>query len=119
MIRVGYGLYDHVGLINDYTLDGERMVLSFSQRADGLEEMTLSEFAAGRPVFDDRYFGGLPPPVVMHRARSLVDKNYVWFVFNCEHFVRYAHDVVVESPQLQAWGAVAGLAVFALALSRS
>jgi hypothetical protein len=108
VLRVSHGLYDHVGLLSDRVIQGERCVLSLSAAADGLVEEPYSAFAAGRQVFSDGYFGRLPPEVVLQRARSKAGQVYLWTVFNCEHLVRYAHGVRVESPQLQRWMLFAG-----------
>jgi hypothetical protein len=117
VVRVSHGLYDHVGLLSDRVIEGERSVVSFCAAVGGFLEEPFSAFAAGRQVFSDGYFGQLPPDVVMKRARSVRAQVYAWTQFNCEHFVRYAHGVRVESPQLQRCMAlVAGCAgLFALA----
>jgi hypothetical protein len=44
---------------------------------------------------------------------------YSWITFNCEHFVRHAHDVAVESPQLKRWATLAGVFAFGFALTRA
>lgn len=108
VLRVSHDLYDHVGLLSDRLIQGERSVLSFSAAADGLVEEPYSAFSAGRPVFSDGYLGHLPPEVVLQRARSKFGQVYSWTQFNCEHLVRYAHGVRVESPQFQRLMLLAG-----------
>lgn len=103
VIRVNCGFYDHVALLSDRWIGGQRGVLSFSAQSCGLVEQCVSTFAAGRHVTVDGYLGGLPPGTVMQRARLKQGQSYSWTKFNCEHFVRYAHGVPVESPQLQQW----------------
>jgi len=109
IVRVSTVFYEHVGMLGDRLVNGERTVIAFSARAGGFEELPLSQFAGGRPVTLGDYPGCLPPGVVMQRARSRQRQAYSWFTFNCEHFVRYAHGVAVESPQLRQWAFVAGL----------
>ncbi len=117
VIRVNCGFYDHVALLSDRWLGGERAVLSFSAQSCGLVEQCISTFAAGRDVTVDGYLGGLPPGTVMQRARLKQGQSYSWTKFNCEHFVRYAHGVPVESPQLQQWAVLSGVASFFAVLS--
>jgi hypothetical protein len=117
VIRVNCGFYDHVALLSDRWIGGERGVLSFSAQSCGLVEQCISTFAAGCHVTVDGYLGGLPPETVMQRARLKQGQSYSWTKFNCEHFVRYAHGVPVESPQLQQWAVLGGIASFFVVLS--
>lgn len=112
VIKVNHGLYDHVGLVGDYFIQGERSVLAFSAQAGGFVEQPFSDFANGRTVTVHGYPGTLPPEMVMLRARLKRGQPYSWNTFNCEHFVRYAHGVHVESPQLRQWTFLAGLLGF-------
>lgn len=108
VIRVNNGLYSHVGLLGDRFINGERSVLSFSAEAHGFNEEPFSAFSRGRPVVCDGYLGNLPPAIVMWRARMKAGQAYSWLSFNCEHFVRHAHGVPAESPQLQQATVVLG-----------
>jgi len=109
ILRVSNILYDHVGMLGDRLINGERTVIAFSARAGGFEELPLSQFGDGRPVTLGDYPGSLPPAVVVQRARSRRGQAYSWITFNCEHFVRYAHGVAIESPQLHQWAFVISL----------
>jgi hypothetical protein len=109
VLRVSHGLYDHVGLLSDIGIDGERTVVSFSARSGGLLEERFSQFADGREVLVDGYPGQLPPFVVLARARALGRRAYAWLTFNCEHFIRHAHGIPEESPQLRQWLVAAAL----------
>ena len=103
-------------------MNWERSVLSFSAEAKGFVEESFSAFSGGRPVVCDGYLGELPSWVVMQRARERAGQPYSLFSFNCEHFVRYAHGVPMESPQLQQVGAFVGalgLAFFVLKAARA
>ncbi|EMN5130297.1 lecithin retinol acyltransferase family protein [Burkholderia contaminans] len=113
VVRVSYGLYDHVALLGEYGVGGgERNVLAFSAESRGFVEQPFSDFATGRPVTVDGYLGRLAPEVVLGRARSVRGQTYSLIGFNCEHFVRYAHNVEITSPQLWQWallGSVGGI----------
>lgn len=109
VIRVGCALHDHVAFLGDGVVDGERSVLSFSAQTAGPAELSMSAFAASRTVTVDGYLGGSTPEAVMPRARAKREQSYSWTEFNCEHFVRYAHGVPLESPQLQQWTFMGGL----------
>lgn len=109
VVRVNCGFYDHVALLSDGLINGERGVLSFSAQTRGLAELGMSAFAGDRTVVIDGYLGALPPESVMWRARLKFGHGYSWTEFNCEHFVRYAHGVPLESPQLQQWAFLGGL----------
>lgn len=109
VLRVSHGWYYHVGLMGDRILHGEPSVLAFSADAKGYVEQPYSAFAFGRLVTIDGYLGSLPPAIVMQRARLKQGQAYSWTDFNCEHFVRYAHGVPIESPQLREWTLIAGI----------
>lgn len=112
VIRVSHGWYHHVALLGDGVIQGERSVLAFSAQAGGFIEQPFSAFALGRSVTADGYLGGLPPASVMQRARLKQGQAYSWTEFNCEHFVRYAHGVPIESPQLRQWAFLGGVVGF-------
>jgi hypothetical protein len=113
IVRVSHVLYHHVGLISDRFIGMERAVVAFSAAAGGLHELPFSAFQQGRDVFDDGYPGQLPPDEVLRRARLKHGQAYSWTEFNCEHFVRYAHGLSIESPQLKGWAVAIGLLGFA------
>lgn len=110
VIRVRHGWYDHVAMLGDVAIAGERSVVAFSAQAGGFNEQSLANFARGQEVIVEGYLGALPPEAVMRRARMKRGQPYAWASFNCEHFVRYAHGVEVESPQLHQWAFLGGLA---------
>lgn len=112
VLRVSHGWYDHVGLVSDRYKSGELAVVSFSATAGGLVEEPYSAYSRGQVVYVDGYFGSLPPGMVLQRARLKHGQPYSWTEFNCEHFVRYAHGVLIESPQLKRWTFAAGIVGF-------
>jgi hypothetical protein len=109
VIRADHGFYSHVALLSDEELFGERKVVEFSAAAGGFAELPYSAFANGRRVTVDGYPGSLPPSEVMRRATLKRAQPYSLLGFNCEHFVRYAHGVLVESPQLSKWVFMGGV----------
>lgn len=120
VVRVGHGWYDHVGLLSDRYIAGVRAVASFSAQAGGFIEEPYTVFSRGRVVYVDGYFGSLPSWLVLQRARLKAEHTYSWTEFNCEHFVRYAHGVLIESPQLKRWTlAASAVGVLAFAVSRT
>lgn len=109
VVRVRHGFYEHVAMLSDHAIGGERAVVAFSAQAGGFVEEPFSVFARGQTVAIEGYLGVLPPAVVMRRARMKRGQAYSLSDFNCEHFVRYAHGVPVESPQLRQWAFLGGL----------
>jgi hypothetical protein len=101
VLRLNRGLYDHVAILGEYAWTGERQVLSFGPGPVAFAEIPYSAFARGSVVKVDGYLGQLPPQTVLARARRIgVTRRYSWLAFNCEHFVRAAHGIRIESPQL-------------------
>lgn len=109
VVRVSHGLYDHVALLGERQVAGERSVLAFSAEAGGFVEQPFSAFAGGRTVTVDGYPGKLPSTIVLWRARAMQGRPYSWSNFNCEHFVRQAHGLPIESPQLHQWAFLGGI----------
>lgn len=101
VIRVHFPFFTHVGLLTGRHMNGEPSVLSFSQAARGLREQPLSEFVGQRQWVLEGYPGQLPAHEVLRRAWSQQHRPYSLLGFNCEHFIRFAHGLHVESPQVQ------------------
>jgi hypothetical protein len=119
VLRISCGLYDHVAMIGDRLIDGERSVMSFSAEAGGFIEQGFSQFSGGRAVQVVGYIGQLPPEIVMQRARMKRGQRYSLVNFNCEHFVRYAHGVLEESPQMNTLVMFTLLGALAFTVARS
>lgn len=107
VVCASHGFYDHVGILGGVNARGERTVLSFSAQAGGFLEQPLREFSQGGTVRVDGYPGSLAPREVLRRAHGQRGRAYSWATFNCEHFVRWAHGVAIESPQLRQWAFLA------------
>lgn len=101
-----------MALLGGRTLCGERAVVEFSAAAGGFAELSFSEFSKGRLVTVDGYPGTLQPSEVMQRASRKRGHVYSLLGFNCEHFVRYAHGLRIESPQLRKWTVLGGIIAF-------
>jgi hypothetical protein len=118
VLRLQGAVYDHVVLLAEHNWLGERNVLSFGP--DGYQETRLSAVAAERLVQSDGYLGKLPPELVLARARELGAKwEYSLFFRNCEHFVREAHGLPAESPQVQRAFAIGATGLLILGSARA
>lgn len=76
-------------------------------------EESLDTFRVQGDLRVDGYLGSLPPEMVLARARAKLGTSYSLFNWNCEQFVRYAHGLNQESPQLAT---VASLLILALVI---
>lgn len=115
VISIDCDLYRHVGMLAEYNAQGERQVFAFSAKANGFLEHSIEQFSEGKTVRIDGYFGQLPSHQVMERALQWKGRPYSLFERNCEHFVRFAHNLAPTSPQLVH----AGIALLAWFLLRS
>lgn len=97
------GFVDHVGLVTNYIgADGFRMVIHASKQHGDVRETTATDFARGTTVtVVETLKSALPPELVLARARALIGRRWDAVSANCEHFVRYALGLEVESPQLR------------------
>ena len=108
VVAVNFGLYEHVGILSDGRdwRTNQPLVFSATRRHGCVAEEPLAAFAQGRGVASRGFPGRLPRATVLARARALVGRRWHLFFDNCEHFVRQAHGLRRESPQLQAAGAL-------------
>lgn len=109
-IWVGLVRVLHVGVVS-YNAHGRGTgVISNSLKHGKVTEERLEEFAKGGEVYYvGEIRGRLAGQTVVRRARSRLGEPYSLFSDNCEHFVRWAHGLTEESPQLQVGVAVGGL----------
>lgn len=114
-VSIDCGFYRHVGILGDQFINGERSVLAFSSKGRGFVEQTLSDFSDNRRVIVGRYLGKLLPHEVIARARLWQGLPYALFSRNCEHFVRYAHGLIPESPQAAVLAVLGVIAVITAA----
>ena len=99
----------HQGLVCGYTADGEAIVMSISIWK-GFATEPLSRFVGPQGLVEASYPSDLSGEQVLARARSVSDLPYDLGLWNCQHFVRHAHGLRVESPQASA-AAKAALAI--------
>lgn len=109
IISIDCGFYRHVGMLGDYALNGQRLVLAFSLKARGFIEHTIDDFTNGGDFRIDGYLGKLAPSEVLMRAQDWRALPYSLLERNCEHFVYYAHGLAPQSPQLVMAGISAAL----------
>ena len=91
----------HYGIISGLNEFGEMLVISNSKALGCVTEEPLKNFTMGKQAVVEGYPSNYNPGDVIARARSQVGKKYYLFSDNCEHFVRWAHRLKPESPQLQ------------------
>lgn len=105
-LKVWLGAYWHEGLA-----DG--MYVIHNSKAHGkVVRSTYAEFSAGNKIFVCEELQVVDMAVAIQRARSALGVAYDLWVRNCQHFVRWAHGLEQESPQIQqALMAASGLAI--------
>jgi len=116
VVSVPYGPFRHVGIAAVSPFDGSLSVISNSKRRGRVVEQSWSGFAAGQRYRLEPRLGSLPGAEVVRRARRAIGRTYNPLAFNCEHFIRQAHGVRAESPQLQRVVMAAFVAVLMLAV---
>lgn len=87
-------------MLAEYNAEGERLVFAFSAKANGFIEHSIEQFSEGKAIRIAGYFSQLPSHQVMKRALQWKGRPYSLFERNCEHFVRFAHNLAPTSPQL-------------------
>lgn len=98
----------HEGIVSNLRgIDGLPYVISNSARVGHGAEEPWQAFTGGRKAHLLRKLSPrLSASTVLARARSMLNKKWDVFTWNCQHFVREAFGLPVESPQLQiaGWG---------------
>ena len=117
VISVQNLFYRHVGILGGLTMFGERVVISFSNERNGYTEEPMSKFSKGREIKVHSTYGKLAPWQVLSRAKQWQGFSYSWIKRNCEHFVRHAHGLPVESPQVQLATVAGGMLLCALGVA--
>ncbi|MCK9345048.1 MAG: lecithin retinol acyltransferase family protein [Candidatus Pacebacteria bacterium] len=104
-------LYRHLGILTGRFINGFPTVISNSGDGGMVIEESLSQFQGTGDLQVVGYLGTLPQDVVLARAQAKLGSKYSLLTWNCEHFVRHAHGLKQESPQV-----VAAVSLFALLL---
>lgn len=104
VIAVRYSMYKHFAIVSDkYNSDGLPYLISLSYRTRGVQEEPWDTVVGNRNFEKSLIQGNDSTKTILSRARSCTGKSikYQLFTFNCEHFVRYAHGLAVESVQVK------------------
>ena len=113
VIRVPRGPIEHFGILAEPNANGCRTVISGSLLHGRVVEEPFNEFAKGETISIEGYPGTLPDWLVLQRARSVLDSEYLLLTWNCEHVVRFAHGLRPSSPQIQSCIAIGfGVLIF-------
>lgn len=111
-IGVRVGPVIHLGIVSDRSdANGSPMIYSNSLRSGCV---TLEPLAVFKGVYDFVTVAqptNLPARQVLSRAHKMLGIRWNLFSWNCEHFVFSAYGLLPQSPQLQAAGAMIGLAL--------
>ena len=114
VIAVCYPMYKHFAIVSDRIDKVNRLpkLISLSYRTGKVEEEPWQTVVSDKSIKKSSIHGKLSKQVVLARARDCIDKDirYDLLAFNCEHFVRYAHGLPVESLQVKRafYGAALG-----------
>ncbi len=114
VIAVCYPMYKHFAIVSDRLDKTNHLpkLISLSYRTGKVEEEPWHVVVGDKSIKKSFIHGKLPKQAVLARARTCIDKDvrYELFTFNCEHFVRYAHGLPIESIQVKRafYGAAAG-----------
>ncbi len=101
-------VYRHRGIVSDRYIGGRPCVIT-TALGKGVVEEPWAAFGPAHLVNSEGYPSTLPYWEVLHRARQHLGRAYDVFGFNCDHLVAEAHGLPVQSPQLRATLAAAGL----------
>jgi len=102
IVKILMSAYDHYAVVSDRYDNGKPMLISLSARQGTVCEEAWDYCAGNRKVALSPVQGDLHPHQVVQQARSkLGGIKYSLLSRNCEHFARWAHDLKVESKQIQ------------------
>jgi hypothetical protein len=101
----------HVGIVSRVESDGSTWVVSSSFRRRRCQEETLEEFACGGMPYLHDLAQHVDRDEAVRRARSLVGAPWNLLFANCEHVTSWCSGHEPHSPQLRAWGRLAGRAL--------
>ena len=113
VVSMMVGPIEHFGIVSDQLIGGVPHIISNSKRTGLVCEEPVSIFANGQNLKTYDFSGTLNPSAVVSRARTKIGSAYDLIGWNCEHFIRWALGMKVESPQLRG-AAILGLALFGI-----
>ena len=100
ILSTGRPGFRHYGISTDQYIDGLPTVISNTGKYVRVVEESLAQFQEQGDLKIEGYWGSLPPQEVLRRAREKLGTRYLLLNWNCEHFVRFAHGLKPESPQV-------------------
>lgn len=109
----------HMGIVTGRRIGGRPTVISNSKKVGQVAEESWQDFAGGGAVRVEGYPGRHHHSVVLARAFSRLGHPWRLADSNCEHFVRWAHGVPAESPQVRFGAATALLLAIGAVANRS
>ncbi len=103
VISIRYPFYKHFAIVSDRYTNGKPNLISLSHRTTGVQEEPWDLVVGNRPYEGSNIKGTDCTDVILKRARSYIGANirYNLVTFNCEHFVRLAHGLAIQSKQVQ------------------
>ena len=103
VISIRYPLYKHLAIVSDTLTDGKPNLISLSYRTGGVTEKPWKTVVGDHVFEQSQIHGNDSAEVVLKRARSFINTevSYNLLTFNCEHFVRLAHNLPIQSKQVQ------------------
>ena len=108
VIAIRYSMYKHFAIVSDThdsnSNSGLPNLISLSYRTRSIQDEPWETVVGDNKIEKSIIQGNYSEKQVLARARSYMDKNikYKLFTFNCEHFVRYAHGLPIESIQIKS-----------------
>lgn len=118
IVYVQFGLIRHYGIITGINELGEVLVVSNSKALGCVAEELLKDFSMGKQTVVEGYPSNCSSSYVIERARSQLGRKYELYSDNCEHFVRWAHHLKPESPQLHFFSILTGAIVISYLVAR-
>lgn len=98
VVKIDMGLFFHYGIF-----DGNGKVIHNSKRHGRVVIESLKSFSEGKEVLADLGIFSGDADAAIERAKRYIGTPYNLLQENCEHFVRMAHGLLKESPQLQKY----------------
>ncbi len=111
-LKAPRSLYSHHGVAIDFDFKGVLWVAQADTplTRQGITAVPFDEFAQGGPVEQVAHADGLPPHIVIARAKSRLGENkYCPFSNNCEHFANWCATGRAESFQVRTLGLLTAL----------
>lgn len=91
-----YGFYKHYGVVTHAGI-----IINASKKCGKVLEETLADFCESSQWRKSQISSNLSPDEIIMRAKGKIGQTYCLLSQNCEHFVRYALGLSVESVQVK------------------